>query len=193
MSIRRIAVSGGPGAGKTTLWRTLAELHGTRVIALPEVATLLLSHVFPRVENELERVALQRAIFSVQSNVERVYEQRAVDERVLLCDRGVPDGAGYWPEGPEHFFATMHSDWTAELLRYDAVLFLESAAVGGITAASNNPTRREDLATAVQMNARLRAVWEPHPRFEHIPHQLDFADKLALARAVAERLLFTRA
>ena len=41
MAVRRIAVTGGPGAGKTTLWRAIADAYATRVVAVPEVATLL--------------------------------------------------------------------------------------------------------------------------------------------------------
>jgi predicted ATPase len=189
MSIRRIVVSGGPGAGKTTLWRSLAERHATRVIAVPEVATLLLAHVFPSVQNQGERHALQRAIFQVQRNLERVHDGRLGPDQVLLCDRGVPDGAGYWPQGPEDFFARMHTIWSQELARYDAVLFMESAAVGGFEISDNNPTRSEDLATAVQLDQRLRGVWQSHPSFHHIPHERDFSVKLTRALEIAERLL----
>lgn len=189
MAIVRIAVSGGPGAGKTTLWRTIAKAHKQRVLGVPEVATLLFSHVFPAVQSEGERCAVQRAIFTVQRSVEQIYEGRLGADQVLWCDRGVPDGAGYWPHGCEHFFETMQADWQAELARYDAVLFMESAAVGGLSIASGNNTRTEDLATARALDARLKQVWQGHPRFHHIPHETDFVLKLTRARQLAERLL----
>jgi predicted ATPase len=179
MAVRRIAVTGGPGAGKTTLWRAMADAHKARVLAVPEVATLMFAHVFPPVENEQERRAVQRAIFEVQRNLEQVYESRLAGEQVLLCDRGVPDGAGYWPDGPDAFFSAMESDWEAELARYDAVLFLESAAVGGLSIAQGNPIRREDLAAAMGIDQRLRAVWARHPNFQHVAHEPDFAVKVA--------------
>lgn len=189
MAVVRIAVSGGPGAGKTTLWKTIAKSHKERVVAVPEVATLLFSHVFPAVENEHERCAVQRAIFSVQRSLEQVYEARLGADQVLWCDRGVPDGAGYWPHGHAHFFETMQTDWEAELARYDAVLFLESAAVGGLSIASGNRTRREDLETARALDEGLKRVWQGHPRFHHIPHERDFVLKLNNARKLAESLL----
>lgn len=189
MAIVRIAVSGGPGAGKTTLWRTIAKAQKKRVVAVPEVATLLFSHVFPSVQNEAERCAVQRAIFSVQRSLEQIHESRLAGDQVLWCDRGVPDGAGYWPHGCEHFFESMNTEWQAELARYDAVLFMESAAVGGLSITSSNQTRKEDLATASALDARLKQVWQEHPRFVHIPHETDFVSKLARARALAESLL----
>ena len=187
--IRRIAVSGGPGAGKTTLWRTLSELHSERVVAVPEVATLLFSHIFPPVRSDLERRAVQSAIFAVQRNLELTYEARLEPGQILLCDRGVPDGGGYWPEGPDDFFRAMSADWQAELSRYEAVLFMESAAVGGLCIAEGNQTRTEDLVTASALDGCLRSVWQSHPRFLHVAHERDFAAKLERACAVAESLL----
>jgi predicted ATPase len=189
MAIIRIAVSGGPGAGKTTLWRSIAKSHRQQLVAVPEVATLLFSHVFPGVHNEAERCAVQRAICSVQRSMEQIHEGRMREDQVLWCDRGVPDGAGYWPHGHAHFFETMQTEWQAELAHYDAVLFMESAAVGGLSIVSNNRTRTEDLQTASALDTSLKAVWQAHPRFHHIPHQSDFAKKLAHARQLAERLL----
>jgi len=190
MAVRRIAVSGGPGAGKTTLWRMLAELYKGRVVAVPEVATLMFAHVFPQVRTPAERCAVQRAIFTVQHSLELFYERRLQGGQVLLCDRGTPDGAGYWPAGPDAFFAEMHSVWPLELARYESVLFMESAAIGGLSIDGGNETRSEDCATAAQVDARLRAVWQPHPRFVHVAHEPDFAVKLERARHLAEQLLF---
>jgi predicted ATPase len=189
MSARRIAVTGGPGGGKSTVWRVLAAAQGERVLAVPEVATLLFRHVFPPVESAAERCAVQRAIFRVQAELEQFYLTRAGAGQVLLCDRGSCDGAGYWPEGYDAFFAALDTSWERELARYDAVLFLETAAVGGYAIDEGNETRRETLAEAVAVDARLRGVWERHPCFMHIAHTADFAEKLANAQAALSTLL----
>jgi predicted ATPase len=189
MGIVRIAVSGGPGAGKTTLWRAVAQAYGARVVAVPEVATLMFSHVFPRVQSESERRAVQRAIFAVQHNLEHVYEHRLGEGQVLWCDRGVPDGGGYWPDGPDHFFETMQTEWRAELSRYSAVLFMESAAVGGMSIADGNHTRSEDLETAVQVDRRLHEVWCAHPKFQLVPAERDFGAKIGKALDLVAELL----
>ena len=184
MSIRRIVVSGGPGAGKTTLWRELADAHPERLIAVPEVATLLLTHVFPTVRNHDERIALQRAIFSVQRSLESAYETRLLPGQVLLCDRGVPDGGGYWPTGHEAFFEAMQTEWQAELARYEAVVFMESAAVGGWSIAQGNAIRSEDQRAAVEIDRRLCQVWAPHPKFQHVSQHPDFTAKIAAGKAI---------
>lgn len=189
MGIRRIAVSGGPGAGKTTLLHELSCAHAGRIVAVPEVATLMFAHVFPQVQSLSERCAVQRAIYQVQHTLESVHHGRIQDAQVLLCDRGTPDGGGYWPEGPEAFFETMQTSWDAELARYDAVIFLETAAAGGLSIATGNAVRTEDLETAVAIDRRLHAVWSRHPRFHHIPHERDFKTKLDKGLAVLRALL----
>jgi predicted ATPase len=189
MGVRRIAVTGGPGAGKTSIWRAVAAAHPDRIVALPEVATLLLTHVFPQPRSLAERHALQRSIFAVQKDLETVHEGRLDADQVLLCDRGTPDGAGYWPAGPAAFFTAMDADWDAELARYDAVLFLETAAAGGLSIAEGNVVRKEDQAAAIAIDRNIHAVWSRHPRFHHIAHEHDFAVKVARGRAVLASLL----
>jgi predicted ATPase len=188
-AITRIAVTGGPGGGKTTVWKLLGSLHAARVQAVPEVATALFRHVFPAVESEAERCAVQRAIFAVQQQLEAFHAARCADGQVLLCDRGTPDGGGYWPAGPEAFFAALGTRWDEQLARYDAVLFLETAAVGGYAIDEGNETRRESLPAAVEIDRRLHAVWARHPHFLHVPHEPDFAVKLARAQSALQGLL----
>ena len=183
MTVRRVAVSGGPGAGKTTLWREIARAHAGSVVAVPEVATLMLQHVFPPVQDETERHALQRSIFAVQKELEAVHERRLQPGQVLLCDRGTPDGAAYWPAGPDAFFAAMQTRWEDELARYDAVLFLETAAAGGLPIADGNAARTEDQATAVALHERMLAVWSRHPNFHYVAHERELSAKVARGSA----------
>jgi thymidylate kinase len=184
MPVRRIAVTGGPGAGKTTIWRTISHRHPERIVGVSEIATAMFQHVFPRVQSLAERECVQRAIFAVQKNVERVHEYRLQKGQVLLCDRGTPDGAGYWPAGHEAFFEAMHTDWQDELARYDAVLFLETAAAGGLSIAEGNAVRTEAAELAIAIDRRLLQVWSRHPRLHVVKHQTEFDDKVALGLAV---------
>jgi predicted ATPase len=187
--VRRIAVTGGPGAGKTTLWRSIIAEHGERIVAVPEVATLMLRHVFPPVQTERERRALQRSIFRVQHDLEAVHEVQLRAGQVLLCDRGTPDGGGYWPEGHEAFAAAMLTTCEAELARYEAVLFLETAAADNLAIAANNDTRTEDRDAAVAVDRRLHAVWSRHPKFHHVACEAVFEDKIERALATLRTLL----
>jgi len=187
--VRRIAVTGGPGAGKTTLWRAVLAEHAGRVVAVPEVATLLLRHVFPPVDNEVERRAVQRSIFRVQHDLEAVHEAQLGPGQVLLCDRGTPDGGGYWPEGHEAFSSAMQTTCDAELSRYEAVVFLQTASAGGLAVADNNDTRTEDEAAAIAIDRRLHALWQRHPSFHHVACEPVFDDKLDRALELIRTLL----
>lgn len=187
----RIAVTGGPGGGKTSVVREYMRRYPSAAVQVPEVATLLFSHVFPQVQSAQQRQAVQRAIYHMQLSLESFHASNCSHCQVLLCDRGTVDGAGYWPEGPAAFFAAMQTEHSQELHRYDAVLFLESAAVGGLSIDQGNAVRREDQSTAAEIDQRICAAWSAHPRFHHIRHHGDFVAKLeegvsALHRVIIE-------
>ena len=110
-------------------------------------------------------------------------------EGILRGDRGTVDGAAYWPTEQRDFFTDVGSTLEAELDRYDAVLFFESAAMGGISIEGGNPTRIESQHDAVRLDKRLRAIWARHPRVFLIPHSASFVKKILFALAVLESVV----
>ncbi len=184
----RIVLTGGPGGGKTTAADLFRRELGDRVVIVPEAATLLFSGGFPRYDEEPARRAVQTAIYHVQRNLEDV-QHAAFPGRILLCDRGTVDGAVYWPEDPEGFFEAMGSSIEEELARYDAVVFFESAAVGGDRIEGGNPTRIESDREAIELDGRLRRIWSRHPRFRLIPHSRSFMKKINTGLALLESLV----
>lgn len=172
----RIVVSGGPGGGKSTAVDMFRREIGERVAVVPEAATLLFAGGFPRTGSPDARRFAQTAIYQVQRNLEDVYAS-LYPERILLCDRGTVDGAAYWPVDGDYFQA-MGSTLEEEFARYDAVIFFESAAVGGMSIEGGNPQRIEDDVEATRLDRELRALWERHPRFLHVPHQRSFFEKI---------------
>lgn len=184
----RIVLTGGPGGGKTTAADLFRREIGDRVVIVPESATLLFSGGFPRSGEQLARRAAQQAIFHVQRNLEDV--QRALyPDRVLLCDRGTLDGVAYWPDSPESFYEAVGTTETAELARYDAVIFFETAAAGGIAIEGGNPTRIESSKEAIALDRALRAVWSRHPRFHVVPHNASFVKKVMFGLAALESIV----
>lgn len=184
----RIVLTGGPGGGKTTAADLFRREIGERVVLVPEAATLVFSGGFPRVHEPHAVHAAQRAIYHVQRNLEDV-QAALYPERVLLCDRGTVDGAAYWPGEPAGFFTDMGSSMKAELERYDAVIFFESAAVGGMGIEGGNPTRIESLQQAVDLDRKLRALWSRHPHFHLVPHNASFFKKISFGLALLERVV----
>lgn len=184
----RIVVTGGPGGGKTTAADLFRREIGDRVVVVPEAATLLFAGGFPRSTEVHARRSAQRAIYHVQKNLEDV-QSALYPERILLCDRGTLDGAAYWPaEGPS-FYEAVGSSMEAELHRYDAVLFFQSAAAGGHSTQGNNPTRIETLAEAADLDRRLQALWSQHPRFTLVPHNPSFVKKIMFGLAALESIV----
>jgi len=184
----RIVLTGGPGGGKTTAGDLFRREMGEQVVVVPETATMVFSGGFPR-SSEPEAIhAAQRAIYHVQRNLEDV-QAALYPERVLLCDRGTVDGAAYWPGDSKEFFKRMDSTLEQELARYDAVIFFESAAVGGLGIEGGNPVRNESLEQAVKLDHKLRALWSLHPKFIMVSHNQSFFKKISFGLAVLDGIV----
>ncbi|MCM2281786.1 MAG: ATP-binding protein [Bdellovibrionaceae bacterium] len=173
----RIVLSGGPGGGKTTAADLYRREIGEEVVIVPEAATILYLGGFPRAGEGDVRRATQRAIYSVQLNLEDA-QAAHYRSRILLCDRGTIDGAAYWPGPKEEFFTHLGTTLEAELRRYDAVIFFETAAVGGIAIEGGNPARIESNEQAIKIDRTLRDMWSRHPNFIFVPHNVSFIKKV---------------
>jgi predicted ATPase len=183
----RLVLSGGPGGGKTTAADLFRRELGTRVVIVPEAATIMFGGGFPRSADLDARRAAQTAIFHVQRNLEDV-QSALYGDRVLLCDRGTVDGGAYWP-GPGDFFQAMGTTLDAELARYDAVVFFETAAAGGLHIEGGNPVRNESNEQAVALDRALRDLYSRHPRFFLVPHRDSFFAKISMGLAILESIV----
>lgn len=184
----RIVLTGGPGGGKTTAADLFRREIGDGVVIVPEAATILFQGGFPRSMEPHALRSAQMAIFQVQRRLEDV-QSALFPGRTLLCDRGTVDGAVYWPSGFAEYFKAAGTTLEAELSRYDAVIFFETAARGGVSIEGGNPIRNESLTEAVRLDDELRAVWSRHPRFTLIPHNQSFFKKISFGLAVLEGMV----
>lgn len=184
----RIVLTGGPGGGKTTAADLFRREIGEKVVVVPEAATLLFSGGFPRAESLAARKSSQRAIYHVQRSLEDV-QSALFPERILLCDRGTIDGAAYWPEAADGFFEDLATTKERELSRYDAVIFFETAARGGLHIEGGNPVRIESEKQALELDRRLRSLWQEHPRFVVVPHNPSFFKKITFGLAALESIV----
>jgi hypothetical protein len=196
----RIVLTGGPCAGKSTaLARVHAHLeaHGLKVYRVPEAATLILSGGVEVKDAPLEyMLSFQRGIVRVQLALEAAFDgfaRTAGARAVLLCDRGVMDGAAYLPgEAWAELLAGEGLD-EADLCerRYTAVIHLVTAAHGveDSYGTHTNAVRYEDVAGARDVDQRLQLVWRGHPRLRVIETHPDFEVKMRRVVAVASELV----
>lgn len=177
----KIVLTGGPGAGKTVITRTLAARYPERFVLVPEAATAVYSDLSTRWDRlDLEgRRRVQRMIYAHQVGQEdRVAE--ANPGRTLLLDRGTIDGAAYWPDGPGAYWGDLGTTNDREIARYDQVIWLETAAALGIyDGDASNPVRFESPAAAVESGRLLQHLWKDHPRLHHVGAFVSLDDKIA--------------
>jgi len=157
-----IAITGGPGAGKTAVLEMARRTLCEHVAVLPESAGIIFGGGFPRRGTDAALRAAQRAIFHVQRSMEYLYENED-DHLVALCDRGTLDGLAYWPGTREEYFESVKSTMKAELTRYEAVIHLR---VPSLETGYNqsNILRSETAEEAQIIDDRILEVWEDHPR-----------------------------
>jgi len=176
--VPRVVVTGGPAAGKTAILDVLRRHLDGKVAVLPESATALFSGGFPRPTAADGRRLVQQAIFTVQRSLEGIYALEYPD-RPHICDRGGLDGAAYWPGGLSRFLGAMGTTLESEYRRYDAVIFLETSAFDEKIYPVDNPHRTETPAQARSIDRTLRNIYQEHPRFFFIGHEVRFYEKVA--------------
>jgi predicted ATPase len=171
---RLVAVTGGPGAGKTAVLELAVRSLCEHVAILPEAATIVFGGGFPRHQTHPGLRAAQRAIYRVQREVEAlVIEERQV--AVALCDRGTVDGLAYWPDPPDTFWAAVGSTLETELGRYHAVIHLRTPAPA--QGYHTDPIRNEPAARAAELDGRIAEAWRNHPHRFLVDAETDFTAK----------------
>ena len=190
--MQRIVLTGGPGAGKSVISRHLARVHPDRFIRVPEAAT----QVYDRLQTRWDRLDLpgrrdvQRQIYHLQVQQE---DRTAAEhpQRGLLLDRGTIDGAAYWPEGAEAYWRDLNTSHERELNRYDAIIWMETAAALGIyDGDASNTCRFEDADAAVASGRLLLNLWGGHPNLKHVGAFANLDDKVAAVMEAIESTMF---
>jgi predicted ATPase len=189
--MKRIVLTGGPGAGKSRICAALAAADPQHRIAIPEAATQVYAAAGSRWDrlNVAGQRDAQRKIYALQV----AQETRIALEhpnQILLLDRGTVDGSAYWPDGPEAYWLDLGTTSAAELARYDAVIWLETAAVLGIyDGDQSNPVRFEAPAAAIESGLLLKKLWGRHPNLRTVCAFPLFEDKIAAVETLLRSLI----
>lgn len=186
MKTIKIAVTGGPSGGKTTLIEAIKKELGKTIAVVPESASILYRGGFPRLKGRNGMIHAQKAIYYTQKELEDLIfaEFRPT---LMVCDRGSLDSLAYWPDEPENFFEIMQTTREKELSRYDWVLHLDTANLEHYD--SMNPLRIETFQEALSLNQKVLDAWERHPCRIRINEKKDFLAKMAAAFGVVQAIL----
>ena len=191
--IRKIVLTGGPCAGKTTaLVRVIEHFNsrGFKVFCIPEVPTIYSlagwNYLTPNRQLYFEG---ERAILETQLALEDHFMRLAsvcAKPVLIVCDRGAMDISAYIaPEEWESICGEAGTNSNVLRERYDAVLHLVSAADGAeqyYTTATNS-TRyekadEEGLRIARELDKKVIKAWTGHPHLRVINNHDDFERKM---------------
>ncbi len=179
----RVVITGGPCAGKTEVWRFLAQaLPGGVPVA--EAATQLI--LAGRSEESLGLEKFQLAVYERQLAIEKEGEGRGL---LLLCDRGLSDGLAYFPD----LFGSLGVSEEEALKRYALIIQVEVIRDPETYSLhfGNNPARHEEHERALALENRIKEIYGRHPAHFFLPGSLEEKKQEAL-RLVRERVAALR-
>lgn len=174
----RIALTGGPCSGKTTLLNELKKIYSTKgffIITVSESARELLSQGISRDDMlEFETLVAERQI----ENEEKAEKHVSDSDTIIFYDRGLNDAFSYLDDSDkkklkQHLGISSIEAWN----RYDAVLFLETSAVSDCY--EKDSYRIENADDAVRCHYRTLEEWMGHPHLRYIKAEKNIEDKKA--------------
>lgn len=186
--MKRIVLTGGPCAGKTTALVKIIEHFsslGYKVFIIPEVPTLFSQAGMDYLTDnyaffyEGEKATLEMQI-ALEDKFTRIAE--TIEEpTIIVCDRGTMDISAYMkPAMWQDITLALSTDSERLRTRYDAVLHLVSAADGAeqFYTTATNAERTEGLELARELDKKVISAWSEHPRLRVINNHENFDTKI---------------
>ena len=188
MKSKKIVLTGGPCAGKTTALQQIEKEfteRGYHVIIVPEAATLLIqSGIRPFGEHGMDMVSFQKYVIDLQMTLENLAMKAANEDQnpcLIVCDRGLLDDKAYvedtsWKKLLDTYHQTQW-DW---MNRYDMVIHLRTAAMGKeeFYTLGNNQARTESPKEACEKDQKTLESWLGHENLKVIGNETSFQDKI---------------
>ncbi|MGI6232042.1 MAG: AAA family ATPase [Prevotella sp.] len=186
--IKKIVLTGGPCAGKTTALVKIMEhfsSRGFKVFTLPEVPTIFLQAGMDYLtDNKAFFYEGEKSTLQIQLSMEDDFLRMAqqLDEpTVIICDRGTLDISAYLePEMWQRLIDDVGVTTQQLRDRYDAVLHLVSAADGAeeFYTTATNKDRKEGIEQAREMDKKTIKAWTGHPHLRVINNHRNFDNKI---------------
>ena len=187
-NIKKIVLTGGPCAGKTTALVKIIDHFssmGFKVYTIPEVPTIFLQAGMDYLtKNKALFYEGEKATLEIQLALEDKFlkmAEQSEEPTVIICDRGTMDISAYMDDALwQQITALAHTDSLTLRSRYDAVLHLVSAADGAeeYYTTSTNKERKEGIERARELDKRVINAWTGHPHLRVINNHQDFIAKI---------------
>ncbi|MDO4708188.1 MAG: ATP-binding protein [Porphyromonadaceae bacterium] len=188
-NIIRIALTGGPCAGKTTALAKIIERFsdlGYLVYALPETPTIFSNASINFATPDKQYFYnIEKAVLKYQIQMEDTFLElaRSAQQPVLIiADRGTMDISAYME--PTIWQAMLDELGLSEVklrdARYDAVIHMVTAAIGAedFYTTTNNSARHESVEQARELDNRIMKAWTGHPQLHIVENNVDFDVKI---------------
>lgn len=192
----RVALTGGPGGGKSSLiseWAKLGFISGHRVVTLEESASWLKREsnskgmVFKSSDIEFQRLVLAYQLAAENVALEECYALGV--PTVLLLDRGLFDSVGFI--GKDGYTDILREIFLTEqdvLRRYDVILFLRSVVIDRF---ESHPrftihNAKEFEAHVLRVEIEIQQHISSHPCVVQIEAQVSFEQKMRIAHSKLE-------
>lgn len=193
----KVVLTGGPAAGKSTIIRRIDESYSGLAQTVPEAALMLLDNGFPLPGPNLDwsedwQQALQDAILPLQRSLEDTYAMTAkkLGRKVLICDRGLLDGAAYTNGGLPKYLERYQLNYYDTLERYKAVWHLGSTALTQ-PKIYEQQGRMENLERAKKLETATLGAWKHHPNRLIIPAEGNLGNKIDRVLSLLDTILET--
>lgn len=199
-NIFRVALTGGPCAGKTTaLAQIISQFSdlGFLVYALPETPTIFSNVSINFLTTDKQYFYnIEKAVLKYQLMMEDTFlelARNAPQPVLIVADRGTMDISAYME--PTVWQALLDelglSDVKLRDARYDAVIHMVSAAIGAeqFYTLENNAARTEGLDLARELDNKILKAWTGHPRLHIVENNVDFDVKIRCVLQHIQRLV----
>ena len=199
--IAKIALTGGPCAGKTT---TIARIEehlndlGYHVLILNECATETIRNgIRPFGNNSVGVYEFENEILNLQLFKEKRFKDFIKyypdsTKIVILCDRGSVDVHAYLTDSEYEKMLDENNVKNEDLINeYDLVIHMTTVAANlkNRYSNSNNKARFEDSEEATIVDNNIKKAWSTHPNLKVVPVCEYLEEKIDLAIKYVDEIL----
>lgn len=199
--VARFSLDGGPGCGKTTLVKLIAnaERYKNKIVIVPEAARLMVEHGFVNIpiQSPAGMVSFEGALFRTHEELffQAESHARRTGALAVLEDRHPVHPLCYLNNNRELFEKASGTTVEREMAKGDLIIYLALPTREIYERmAANDPVRYESYDQALARDQMFREAYQGFgDRLVTVPFEEDFEAKVAQVMALVDDFLATRA